>query len=118
MKQAGVIVFLWSIFSIHITNGQELITYPAPKAVIYSMHNDDYTVRVRKPGGEWQDVVECKVKVDMDKVQEASMVSIDFAGTVEVSVRKNNENIQSVRIRPAVYGVTPSVNGNVITFML
>jgi hypothetical protein len=118
MKQARVIVFLCSTFSVHITTAQELITYPAPKAVIYSMHNDDYTVRVRKPGGEWQDVFEYKVKVDMDKVQEASMVSFDFAGAVEVSVRKNNENIQSVRIRPAVYGVTPDVNGNVITFML
>jgi len=54
------------------TFGQELITYPAPKTVVYSMHNDDYTVKVRKPGGALQDLFEYNVKVDMDKAQDAS----------------------------------------------
>ena len=39
-------------------------------------HNDDYTVRVRMPGGEWQDVFEYKVQVDLDKPQRR------FHGTV------------------------------------
>lgn len=97
---------------------QQLVTYPAPQAVIYSMHNDDYTVRVRKPGGEWQDLFEYKVKVDLDKVQEASMVHFDFSGTVEVMVRKNNESVRTVKVRPEVYGVQPQVKGNVIFFTL
>ena len=97
---------------------QELITYPAPKEVIYSAHNDDYTVKVRKPGGEWQDLYEYNVKVDMDKVQDASMVYFDFSGTVEVMVRKNNGNIQSARIRPASYGISPVINGSIIRFTL
>ena len=25
--------------------------YPVPSALLYSAHNDDYTVRVREPGG-------------------------------------------------------------------
>jgi len=116
MKQ--IPFFLFFISGFYIVPAQELITYPAPKAVIYSMHNDDYTVRVRNPGGEWQDLFEYNVKVDMDKVQDASMVYFDFSGTVEVSVRKNNLNIQSVRIRPASYGVTSVTKGNVITFTL
>lgn len=97
---------------------QELITYSAPKAVIYSMHNDDYTVRVRKPGGIWHDLFEYKVKVDMDRIQEASMVYFDFSGSVEVSVRKNNGNVQSVRVRPSGYGIIPAQKGNVINFTL
>ena len=70
------------------TSAQQLITYPPPQAVVYSMHNDDYTVKVRKPGGEWQDLYEYNVKVDLDKPQDASMVYFDFSGTVEVFVQK------------------------------
>ena len=40
-------------------------------------HNDDYTVRVRIPGGEWQDLFEYKVQVDLDKPQN---LSIEFDG--------------------------------------
>lgn len=116
----GVKHLLWiSIFLETITiQAQELVTYPAPKAVIYSMHNDDYTVRVRKPGGTWQDLYEYKVKVDMDRAQDASMVYFDFSGSVEVSVRKNNGNVQSVRVRPAIHGITPLQNGNVVSFTI
>jgi len=99
-------------------SARQLVTYPAPQQVIYSMHNDDYTVRVRKPGGDWQDLFEYKVKVDMDRVQEASMVHFDMEGPVEVMVRKNNDKVHTVRIRPEVYGVQPQVQGSVITFTL
>jgi hypothetical protein len=82
------------------------------------MHNDDYTVKVRKPGGEWQDLFEYKVQVDMDKPTDASMVYFDFSGTVEVFVRKNNGTLNAVRMRPSLYGTKPIVNGNTITFTL
>jgi polygalacturonase len=100
------------------TNAQELITYSAPQAVIYSMHNDDYTVKVRKPGGQWQDLFEYNVKVDMDKPQDASMVYFDFSGTVEIFVRKNNGKLQSVKLRPSSYEIKPLINSNTITFTL
>jgi hypothetical protein len=100
------------------TNAQQLITYPVPQAVVYSMHNDDYTVKVRKPGGEWHDLYEYNVKVDLDKPQDASMVYFDFSGTVEVFVRKNNGNAQSVKIRPSSYEIKPTLNGNSISFTL
>jgi hypothetical protein len=100
------------------TTAQQLITYPVPQAVVYSMHNDDYTVKVRKPGGEWQDLYEYNVKVDLDKPQDASMVYFDFSGNVEVFVRKNNGNVQSVKIRPSSYEIKPILNGNSITFTL
>lgn len=106
------------MFCMRAALGQELVVYPPPQAVIYSMHNDDYTVRVRKPGGVWQDLFEYKVRVDLDKVQEASMVYFDMKGPVEVMVHKNNEQVHSVQIRPAAYGVRPVVQGNTITFTL
>lgn len=99
-------------------NAQQLVIYPPPKAVVYSMHNDDYTVKVRKPGGDWEDLYEYNVKVDLDKPQDASMVYFDFSGTVEVYVQKNNGNIQTAKIRPSSYDIHPLLNGNSITFTL
>jgi hypothetical protein len=99
-------------------NAQQLITYPVPQAVVYAMHNDDYTVKVRRPGGEWQDLYEYNVKVDLDNPQDASMVYFDFSGTVEVFVRKNNGYVQSASIRPGSYEIKPTINGNTITFTL
>lgn len=115
MKQLLIIL---SLFISLALQAQQLVTYPAPQAVIYSMHNDDYTVRVRKPGGEWQDLYEYNVKVDMDKPQDASMVYFDFSGKVEVCVRKNNGNRNGVRIRPASASVSPIVKDNLIYFTL
>lgn len=111
------LIFLLCFYCLK-TSAQELITYPVPQAVVYSMHNDDYTVKVRKPGGEWQDLYEYNVKVDLDKPQDASMVYFDFSGTVEVFVRKNNGNVESVKIRPTSYEIKPVLNGNSITFTL
>src|SRR5687767_5751484 len=89
---------LFCLFSRRAT-AQQLITYPAPQAVVYSMHNDDYTVKVRKPGGVWQDLFEYNVKVDMDKPQDA-LVYFDFSRSVEIFVRKNNGKLQSIKLRP------------------
>ncbi len=113
-------VFLWILMSVSWLQSaaQDLVVYPPPQAVIYSMHNDDYTVRVRKPGGEWQDLFEYNAKVDLDKPQDASMVYFDFSGTVEVCVRRNNESVQSVRIRPASAGVGYRRTGNLVYFTL
>lgn len=48
----------------------QLVTYP--ESLNPGMpHNDDYTVRVRIPGGEWKDLFEYNVQVDMDNVQNA-----------------------------------------------
>jgi hypothetical protein len=105
-------------YIINPSSAQVLITYPAPQEVIYSMHNDDYTVLVRKPGGEWQDLYEYSVKVDMDKPQDASMVYFDFSGKVEVCIRKNNDKVNEVRVRPASAAVVPVVKNNLVYFTL
>jgi hypothetical protein len=96
----------------------QLQVFPFPEAVRYSHHNDDYTVRVRTPGGVWQDLYEYKVKVDMDTRSEASMVYFNFDGPVEVAVQKNNGRFSEVKIRPAGKGVKPLVKGHTAYFTL
>lgn len=81
-------------------------------------HNDDYTVRVRVPGEEWQDLFEYNVQVDMDKVQNASMVQFDMASAVEVMVKKNNGTVREVAIRPLNNKVTYKQVQNTIIFTL
>lgn len=107
-----LVVFYTSIWA------QELITYNVPGAMLYSAHNDDFSVRVRKPGGEWLDLYEYNVQVDMDEVQNASMVSFDFSGKIDVAIRKNNGMVQDVKIRPLSCGINAEVKGNMIYFSL
>ncbi len=97
---------------------QRLIVHPVPRGIYYAMHNDDFTVRVRIPGGEWQDLYEYKVKVNMDAPTEASMVHFDFDGEVEVMVKKNNGTVRDVAVRPLSAGVKYRRQGNVVTFRL
>lgn len=81
----------------------QLVTYP--ESLNPGMpHNDDYTVRVRIPDGEWKDLFEYNVQVDMDKVQNASMVQFDMGSPVEVMVKKNNGTVREVAIRPLSVG--------------
>lgn len=112
-----LLFILFASFSVAM-QAQELMTYEVPKEMFYSAHNDDFTVKVRVPGGEWRDLYEYKVEVDMDKRQIASMVSFDFLGKVEVQVRKNNGMVNAVQIRPLSYAIVPEIDGTTITFSL
>lgn len=97
---------------------QTLNIYPIPKELIYSKHNDDFTVSVRLPGKEWQDLYEYRVLVDMDNPQPASMVQFDFSGRVELRIRPNNKMIHKVKIRPLSKGIEYTVRENMIYFSL
>ena len=87
------------------------------------MHNDDFTVRVRKPGGKWQELYEYNVKVDEVKeakhhVENASMCSFDFSGEVEVAVTSNRAAAKKVKIRPLSYDIKHEIKGNTVYFRL
>jgi hypothetical protein len=112
------ILLIWLVTFSITACAQELITYKVPAGMFYSAHNDDFTVKVRLPGGEWQDLYEYKVEVDMDNKSTASMVSFDFSGKVEVQVRKNNGTVNSVKIRPRSHEIVPEINGQIITFSI
>ena len=95
----------------------QLVTYPSTLSTGMP-HNDDYTVRVRIPGGEWKDLFEYNVQVDMDKVQAASMVQFDMGSPVELMVKKNNGTVREVTIRPSNKGIEYKQIQNTILFTL
>lgn len=98
-------------------NRLQIFTFPHP--IRYSHHNDDYTVRARVPGGQWQDVYEYRAKVDHDLPQkDASMVHFNFEGTIEVAVQKNNGTFSKVAIRPTSRGIRHTVRNNTVYFTL
>jgi polygalacturonase len=95
-----------------------LVLHPIPQGILYSHHNDDFTVQAREPDGIWQDLYEYKVNVDMDNMQTASMVQFDFQGKVEMRVKSNNGMINDVKIRPLASHIATRIEGNVICFSL
>lgn len=106
-----LLTFVW------ITVQAQLVIYPE-NLNSGMAHNDDYTVRVRIPGGEWKDLFEYNIQVDMDKVQDASMVQFDMNNSVEIMVKKNNGTIHEVDIHPKSLNINYIKNKNVITFIL
>ncbi len=92
-----------------------LTVFPAPAGV---PHNDDYTIKVRMPGGAWQEVFAYAAQVDMRNVRTVAMATFDFSGAVEVSVTNHRGRIESARIRPISSGLIPTVKDNVLTFTL
>ncbi|MDR1277849.1 MAG: hypothetical protein LBK02_03780 [Treponema sp.] len=95
-----------------------LTLHPVPREIFYTHHNSDFTVSLRLPGGEWQDLYEYKVIVDMNNPQPASMVQFDFSGMVEMRVKMNNGILDDVKIRPLSKGIQPTIQGNYVTFTL
>lgn len=102
-----------------VAAASELQVFPFAQSVRYSQHNDTYTVRVRLPGGVWQDLFEYNAKVDLDSDGAvASMAYFNFTGAVEVSVQKNNGTFQTVAIRPDAKGIKYTVKDGVVYFTL
>ncbi|MVM35991.1 glycoside hydrolase [Spirosoma sp. HMF4905] len=118
MKHVTHVLFFFLIAALSTALAQTLVVHPVPQELVYSAHNDDFTVRVRRSGEAWQDLFEYAVDVDMDKVQIASMVTFDFSGTVEVAVTANNETIQAVQIRPLSAEIVPTLRGKTLYFKL
>ena len=113
-------LLLLAVFAPAFIWAQALVTYPAPAG---SLLNDDFTVKVRRPGREWQEISVYLVKVDRVEnarhtPQHSSMAYFDLSGAVEVSVTYNKGIIRGSRIRPLSAGVTPVVKGKTILFSL
>ncbi|SFD53382.1 Glycosyl hydrolases family 28 [Paenibacillus catalpae] len=79
-----------------------LVVYPIPRAL---PKNNDFTVHLRTPGGEWVETEALLVKVDMHYVREASLVKFDFGGEVEVKIACNREPVKEAVIRPLSTGI-------------
>lgn len=89
-----------------------------PGGLLYAMHNDTFTVRVRQPGGPWRDLYEYDVKIDADGPSQASVVQFEFDGPVEIGVRKNNGDFRRVEVRPTRNDVKPKVRDGLVTFTI
>ena len=103
-----------------IIAGNRLITYPAPEGALL---NDDFTIKVRQIGQEWQEAPSYLVKVQKVEnlersVEDASVSSFDFTGEVEVSVIYNKGIINTARVRPLSYAIPRQIDGNTLTFKL
>lgn len=99
-----------------------ITAYPAADGVPVA---SDFTVEVRQADGPWIGVDTYPVKVDevvdaRHNVRLASMAYFDFDGApVEVRVCcLKADAIDSCRVRPLSYGITPSADGKCLTFML
>ncbi|MCL6459264.1 MAG: hypothetical protein K6T85_14775 [Gorillibacterium sp.] len=93
----------------------DLIVHPAP---IGAVGNQDFSVRVRRPQGEWQPLFCYNVKVDMHEVRNASMVSFDCAGVVELEVIKHKGNVREATVRPLSTGLNCTYIGNRMLLIL
>jgi len=103
-----------------VTAPAEFIVHPVPAGI---PHNDDFTVKVRAAGGEWQAVPVYRLKVDAvmadaHSPRDTAMACFDFSGDVEVSVTCNRGRIESARIRPLSYGLRPKIEGRTLVFSL
>jgi hypothetical protein len=101
-----------------MAGAQELVLHPLPQSIRYTHHNNDFSVFVRLPGEDWQDLYEYKVIVDMDNPQPSSMVQFDFSGRVEVLVKLNYGVLRDAVIRPLRNGIKPAIKGNYVSFFL
>jgi hypothetical protein len=89
-----------------------------PGGLFYTLHNDAFTVRVRKPGGPWRDLYEYTAKVDSDGPSDVSVVQFDFTGQVEIGVRKNNGDFKRVEVRPASKAIRHRVENGIVLFTI
>ncbi|MNO13967.1 Glycosyl hydrolases family 28 [compost metagenome] len=79
---------------------------------------EDYEVKVRTSGGEWQPLFVYEVQVDMHEVRPASMAFFDLEGEAEVEMTCLYTEIESVKISPASRSVDCSHDGRKISFKL
>lgn len=120
MKKAlAIATFICSLVAVCRAQDR-VLTYPAPDGAVL---NDHFTVSVRIPGKDWQDVA-CYA-VNVDEVRDAkhntevsTMAYFDFEGKVEVRVRLNDGSLESARVRPLSRGIEPALDGEFLTFSL
>jgi hypothetical protein len=89
--------------------------YPAPKGAAL---NDSFSVKVRTPGGTWQDVAVYDVRIDLFTLSHAAFAYFDFSDKAEVQVAFNGGEVKSVEVRPKSFAITPKTEGKTAIFTL
>ncbi|HEY1787987.1 MAG TPA: glycosyl hydrolase family 28 protein [Verrucomicrobiae bacterium] len=94
--------------STHAEPAASVVVYPAPTGAAL---NDTFSVAVRTPGGQWQNVDVYDVRVDVNTLSHASFAYFDFNGQVEVRVTDNKLHVYLTEIRPASYHLHTQTSG-------
>jgi hypothetical protein len=120
MKSTALLILIFLNFSTSIF--AQLITYKAPEGMGL---NNDFSVKVRQPGKDWQILpiymatVAGNVGVDGRMHSEnTSFCYFDFSGVVEVAVTFNKGMVKNARVRPFAGSDSAKITGNVISFRL
>ncbi|MCX5561613.1 glycosyl hydrolase family 28 protein [Streptomyces sp. NBC_00038] len=99
-----------------------LVTYPVPDG---APTNASYTVKVRTPGGSWQNLGTYLATLNListatgaGQIQNSSLAFFDFADTVEVEVGYVKGGMRKARIRPDSYGIEPELRADTVRFEL
>jgi hypothetical protein len=128
-----LLLFLCSLLTASSARATDAVNQLVPYPVTEGMPRDGvFTVKVRTPGKEWQEIPAYLVKVSQGvstlaptktsgvnmSPQDSSMTSFGFSGVVDVSITCNKGNIESARIRPLSYGIASVITKNTIMFSL
>ena len=104
---------------LRVVEDTKVVTYKGPSILTSSK---EATVEVN---GEEQFVYETRVNhgrvftFSEAKMSKVPVVIFDFEGKVTVKITLNNEeSLTNVKVTPAMYNITPTVEGNVVTFTL
>ncbi len=89
--------------------------YAIPQGVVKSQ---DFKIRLRTRGGEWQEAEAYSVRIEMHNVSEASFVYFDFSGGVECEITSLRCSMETVDIRPASRQIRFRRKKDTISFFL
>lgn len=132
MKNLSRFTYLFLI-AIHLT----FINHPVPAQskipglILYNAPhrhylNNDYTIQVRKEGGEWQNLAGYYA-INMNKgpyagptlnIQTFAYFDSDFKQRIELRVTRNRGVVHDARIRPSSYGIEFTRKDSSISFFL
>ena len=96
----------------------QLTIYPAPEG---SAKNEDFTVKVRAPKRNWQNL-HCypanvaALRGTKTTIETSSFAYFDHDGPTEISITSNKEPVRSAKVRPIARGIAHQINGNTLTF--
>ncbi|MEK8214364.1 glycosyl hydrolase family 28 protein [Paenibacillus sp. FSL L8-0463] len=79
---------------------------------------EDFRVKVRPVGGEWQPLLIYEVKVDMHQVRPTSLAFFDLQGMAEVEITCLYTEITHVNIAPAARNIKFEQDGRKLSFLL
>ncbi|NOU70282.1 carbohydrate-binding protein, partial [Paenibacillus sp. LMG 31458] len=118
-----MITIISSPKSVFAEDQNQLTLYPDPPAGTASY--SAFTAQVRNPGGSYSNLFPYLSRMfngdsgDPGKSDvPTGFVMFDSAGTVEMKITYNGGPLTSAKVWPQAYGITPTIDGQEITFSL